>query len=54
MSMSKSDDKRRRAPHDPQTGKPGNENEPNIPGDADNLSDDQADSGPDRDHKPVE
>ena len=53
MSMSHSDDYRRRTPHDPQTGKPRNEQEP-IPGAAEELSNDQADSGPDRDHKQLE
>jgi hypothetical protein len=44
-------ERRHRPPHVSQTGKPGTEQEPSIPGNADELNDDQADSGPDRDHK---
>jgi hypothetical protein len=43
------DDKKRR---DPRKGSPGGTSEPQIPDvDPADLDDDQADSGPDRDHK---
>ena len=45
------DDKKRRHPQTGSTGK----SEPQIPDhDAEDLDDDQADSGPDRDHKDLE
>ena len=46
------DDKKRR---DPRTGSTGGESEPHIPDvDPADLEDDQADSGPDRDHQELE
>jgi hypothetical protein len=45
-------DKKRR---DPRAGNPGGDSEPQIPDvDPAELDDDQADSGPDRDHKELE
>ena len=46
------DDKKRR---DPRRGSTGRNSEPQVPDeDAADLDDDQADSGPDRDHKELE
>lgn len=45
------DDKKRRDPRHPRTGSAGKDQEPSIPGEAEGLDDDQADSGPDRDHE---
>jgi len=50
MHRTSGDKRKRRMPHDPPTGA-GTDQEPTIPGDAEGLDDDQADSGPDRDHK---
>ena len=44
--------KKSRDPYDPRTGATGNDAEPSSPGEGGaDLDDDQADSGPDRDHK---
>lgn len=47
------DDRKRKEPQGPRKGRVGNEPKAGAPDDgpADPLDDDQADSGPDRDHK---
>ena len=51
MTTLTDDDKKRRDPYDPRTGATGNDPEPSVPDGGADLDDDQADSGPDRDHK---
>jgi hypothetical protein len=44
--------KKRRDPYNPRTGATGDDEEPSVPDDdTADLDDDQADSGPDRDHQ---
>ena len=51
-AMQTEDDKKRR---DPRTGSTGGNSEPQVPDDdAADLDSDQADSGPDRDHKELD
>jgi hypothetical protein len=50
-TMPTEDEKKRRDPKDPKTGRTGGDSEPSIVDDDADLDDDQADSGPDRDRK---
>jgi hypothetical protein len=45
------DDNKRRKPADQRDGNTGKEKEPGVGDTAEDLGDDQADSGPDRDHE---
>jgi hypothetical protein len=52
MSTQDEGDKKRREPHAPRTGAARHEQEPSVGDDeSPELENDQADSGPDRDHK---
>jgi hypothetical protein len=50
MATQSDDDKKRRDPYEPRTGATRNDPEPSVPNGEADLDDDQADSGPDRDH----